>query len=65
MPAQDFIRLRFASRELGMSCQSIILEALDCYLDANDVVPVSDEDCQTEMARLRSKSNKTDNARSK
>ena len=43
MSARDFIRLRFAARDLEMSCQSVILEALDCYLDANDVEQVSDE----------------------
>lgn len=52
MPAKDFVRLRFASRDMEMSCQSIILEALDCYLDANDIAPVSDEDCESEVERL-------------
>lgn len=52
MPAKDFIRMRFASRDMEMSCQSIILEALDCYLDANDVAPVTDEMCDAEVERL-------------
>lgn len=52
MPAKDFIRMRFASRDMEMSCQSIILEALDCYLDANDVEPVTDEACEAEVERL-------------
>ncbi len=52
MPARDFIRLRFAARDLELSCQSVILEALDCYLDANDVEAVSDEVCEAETERL-------------
>lgn len=52
MPAKDFVRLRFASRDLDMTCQSIILDAIDTYLDANDVAPVSDEVCARETARL-------------
>ena len=52
MPARDLVRLRFASRELGVMCQSIILEALECYLEANDVAPVSDADLAAETDRL-------------
>jgi len=52
MPAKDFIRLRFASRDMEMLCQTLILEALDCYLDANDIAQVSDEDCEQEIERL-------------
>jgi len=60
MPARDLVRLRFASRELGVMCQTIILEALECYLEANDVAPVSDEDLAAETDRLmRLKKEKT------
>ena len=52
MAARDFIRLRFAARDLEMSCQSVILEALDCYLDANDIETVTDEVCEAETERL-------------
>ena len=52
MPAQDFVRLRFASRELAVACQTIILEALECYLEANDVPCVCEEDIKREMERL-------------
>ena len=55
MAARDFIRLRFAARDLEMSCQAVILEALDCYLDANDVAQVSDEVCEAETERLMKK----------
>ena len=52
MPARDLIRLRFSSRELGVSCQTIILEAIECYLEANDISPLSDEDFAAETSRL-------------
>lgn len=52
MPARDLVRLRFASRELAVSCQTIILEALESYLEANDVASVSDEDFAAEADRL-------------
>ncbi len=52
MPAKDFVRLRFASRDFEMSCQSIILDALGGYLDGNDVAPVSEEVCKTEVEKL-------------
>ena len=52
MPARDLVRLRFASRELGVMCQTIILEALECYLEANDVAPISDADFAAETDRL-------------
>ncbi len=55
MPAPDLVRLRFASRDLEMSCQAILLEALECYLDANDIVPTSDETIQQETERLLSR----------
>lgn len=55
MPAPDLVRLRFASRDMEMSCQAIILEALECYLDANDVPPISDDAIQQEIERLLSK----------
>jgi len=52
MSVEDFVRMRFASRDMEMSCQSIILEALDCYLDANDIMPVTKEECKAELDRL-------------
>lgn len=52
MPARDLIRLRFSSRELGVACQTIILEAIECYLEANDISPLSDEDFAAETNRL-------------
>ncbi|GJL91294.1 hypothetical protein [Hyphococcus sp.] len=53
MPARDLVRLRLAARDLEMSCQAIILEALDCYLDANDVPSASDDDAiMREVERL-------------
>jgi hypothetical protein len=55
MPAPDLVRLRFASRDMEMSCQAIILEALECYLDANDIPPITDEEIQAEVERLLSK----------
>ena len=56
MPARDLVRLRLASRDLEMSCQAIILDALECYLDANDVPSASDDDAiQREVERLMSK----------
>ncbi len=52
MPAKDFVRLRFASRDFEMSCQSIILDALGAYLDGNDVEPISEDVCKTEVEKL-------------
>ncbi len=52
MPASVLVRLRYAARDLEMSCQAIILEALECYLDANDVAPVTDEAIGHELERL-------------
>lgn len=52
MPARDLIRLRLASRELGVACQAIILEALESYLEANDIAPLTDEDFAAETERL-------------
>jgi hypothetical protein len=53
MPARDLVRLRLAARDLEMSCQAIILEALECYLDANDVPSASDDDAiMREVERL-------------
>lgn len=58
MPARDLVRLRFAARDLEMSCQEIILEAIECYLDANDVPPVTDKVIMRETERLLSKTKK-------
>lgn len=56
MPARDLVRLKLASRDLEMSCQGIILDALECYLDANDVPSASDDGAiRREVERLISK----------
>ncbi|MHA7871357.1 MAG: hypothetical protein ACX939_03305 [Hyphococcus sp.] len=52
MPAKDFIRMRLAARDMEMSCQAMLLEALDCYLDANDIPPVTQEMFEQEVERL-------------
>ena len=58
MPAPDLVRLRFASRDMEMSCQAIILEALECYLDANDIPSTTDDEIQQEVERLLNKAKK-------
>lgn len=63
MPASDFVRMRFASRDMEMSCQAIILEALDCYLDANDIALVPEEVCESEVDRLMRAGKKKPQAR--
>ncbi|WP_428410077.1 hypothetical protein [Hyphococcus sp.] len=56
MPARDLVRLRLAARDLEMSCQAIILDALECYLDANDVLSAQDDEAiMREVERLISK----------
>jgi len=50
MPARELVRLRLASKDLEMTCQAIILDALECYLDANDVPSASDDDAITREA---------------
>lgn len=56
MPARDLVRLRLAARDLEMSCQAIILDALECYLDANDVPSAEDDEAiMREVERLISK----------
>lgn len=52
MPARDFIRMRMSAKDLELTCQALLLEALDCYLEANDIAPLSDEDYEREVARL-------------
>ncbi len=52
MPAADFVRLRHASRDMRESCQSIILDALSAYLDANDVESVDETTAVEEAMRL-------------
>lgn len=52
MTAREFIRLRLAARDLEMSPQNMLLEALECYLDANDITPLSDETYKRELACL-------------
>jgi hypothetical protein len=52
MPATDFVRLRRASREMRESCQTIILDALGAYLDANEVEIVDEATAIEEATRL-------------
>lgn len=52
MPATDFVRMRFASRDLNVSCQSIILDAIGAYLDANEIDEIDEEEAKREAARL-------------
>lgn len=52
MPAREFIRLRSAARDLELSSQQILLEALECYLEANDSPHLCEEEYSREMARL-------------
>ncbi|MEX6632197.1 hypothetical protein [Hyphococcus lacteus] len=53
MPTRDLVRLRVAARDLDMSCQNIILEALECYLDANGVPSdMNDSAILRETARM-------------
>lgn len=40
MPREELVRLRRAAKKLDMSCLQILLDAVECYLDANDVQPV-------------------------
>lgn len=39
----EYKRLRRAATELDMSCHRIILDAIECYLDANEVAPVRNQ----------------------
>ena len=55
MTVCDFVRLRRASTQLGEACQTIISDALDAYLDANDISTVSREEALKEAARLKRK----------
>ena len=52
MPATDFIRLRHASRNMRETCQTIIVDAIAAYLDANDVELVDEATVMEETARL-------------
>lgn len=54
MPTHDFLRLKLASAELAMSCQNIILAALEAYLDKHGVERLNDCNCLKEAARLSS-----------
>jgi len=40
---EEFARLRRAAKELDMTCHRIILDAIECYLDANEVEPIKNE----------------------
>lgn len=53
MTLPDFIRLRLAARDLETNCQALMLEAFECYLEANDIAPVSKEDMEQELHRLK------------
>ena len=52
MSINEFVRLRRAASELDMTCQEIILDALDCYLDANEIDTVSMDEARAETAAL-------------
>jgi hypothetical protein len=54
MPAQDFVRLYLGSKDLEVTCRSIILDALEAYLDANDIPRLSRDECERELERLSS-----------
>lgn len=53
LPARDFIRMRLASRDMEISGAALIREALDCYLEANAIDDINDEQYANEMAQLR------------
>ena len=55
MPANEFLRLRRASKELAITCQAIILDALDCYLDAYEIPAVSMAEAKREAALMARK----------
>jgi len=52
MPTPDFVRLRHASRGLNQSCQAIILDALEAYMDAKGIDRIGREEADAEAARL-------------
>ena len=52
MPVEDFVRLHYASRDMNETCQTVILDALSAYFDANDVDLVPQEGAAQEAARL-------------
>ncbi len=52
MPAADFVRLRLASRAMRESCQTIIIDAIAAYLDANEVEIVDGVTTRQEVERL-------------
>lgn len=52
MPATDFVRLRLASRAMKESCQTIIIDAIAAYLDANEVEVVDGVTTRQEVERL-------------
>ena len=52
MPAPDFVRLRLASRAMKESCQTIIIDAIAAYLDANEVEVVDGVTTRQEVERL-------------
>lgn len=52
MPTHDFLRLKLASAELDVSCQNIVLAALEAFLDANGVERLDECNCLREAARL-------------
>lgn len=52
MPIEDFVRLHYASRALEETCQTVILDALSVYFDANDIEPAPEEGALEEATRL-------------
>lgn len=60
MPVAEFVRLHYASRDMEETCQTVILDALSAYFDANDVEYAPQGKAIEEAARLvRSKSRNT------
>jgi len=47
---EEFARLRRAAKELDMTCHRIILDAIECYLDANEVEPIKNQQWAGEPA---------------
>lgn len=48
MPITDFFRLKNGSASLDMTCQAILLDAVDCYLEANDIDALSLDEAKRE-----------------
>lgn len=64
MPITDFVRLRRASSKLQMTCQAILLDAVDCYLEANEVEALTLEEAKREAAQYSKRRAKAHAAKS-